>query len=78
MGISPDEAAKLVGPVLVWPPVPPVTANRYRYYQAGHNNCQSDLQKMLADRAASSAAGPPPYCTENPPEPIVKGGALLF
>jgi hypothetical protein len=77
MGISPQDAAKMGGPVLVWPPVPPVTAFRYRYYQAGHNNCQNDLEKMLADRAAN-ASGPAPYCTENPPEPLVKGSALLF
>jgi hypothetical protein len=78
MGISPDEAVKIGGPVLVWPPIPPVTAYRYRYYQTGHNNCQNDLQKMLADRVASNANGPAPYCTENPPEPIVQGSALLF
>lgn len=66
MGYTPEEASKMGGPILVEPPVPPLKAYRYRYYQIGQNNCQSDLQKMLAERAASGATGLAPYCTETP------------
>ena len=64
MGYTPEEASKLGGPILVEPPVPPLKAYRYRYYQIGQNNCQEDLQRMLAERAASNATGLAPYCTE--------------
>jgi hypothetical protein len=63
MGYTPEEAAKLSGPILVEPPDASVKTYRYRYYQTGENNCQSDLQKMLAARAASNATGIAPYCT---------------
>lgn len=66
MGYTPEEAAKIGGPILIEPPVPPLKAYRYRYYQIGQNHCQEDLQKMLADRAASNATGPAPSCTEAP------------
>jgi hypothetical protein len=78
MGFTPEEASKISGPVLVEPPNPPVKVYRYRYYQVGHNNCQEDLQQMLADRAASNATGPAPYCTNNPSAPTMKGNALIL
>jgi hypothetical protein len=77
-GFSPEEAAKMSGPVLVEPPNPPDLVYRYRYYQTGQNNCQSDLKKILADRVATNATSPAPYCTDNPPAPTAKGSALLF
>jgi len=64
MGYTPEEASKLGGPILVLPPVPPLTVYRYRYYQIGQNNCNEDLKRMLAERAASNATGLAPYCTE--------------
>jgi hypothetical protein len=64
MGYTPEEAAKISGPILVEPPDASAKNYRYRYYQTGHNNCQEDLQKILADRATSNAAGPLPYCTD--------------
>jgi hypothetical protein len=78
MGLTSEEAAKMSGPVLVEPPIAPMNSYRYRYYQTGHNSCQEDLQKMLADRAESNATGPAPYCTDTPPAPIVKGNAFIF
>src|SRR6267142_549130 len=78
MGFTPEEASKVSGSVLVLPPVPPVKATRYRYYQTGHINCQNDLQKMLADRAETGATGPAPYCTDNPVAPPSKGTAFVF
>jgi len=63
MGYTPEEAAKLGGPILVEPPDASVKTYRYRYYQADQNNCQDDLQKMLSQRAASGATGPAPYCS---------------
>lgn len=64
MGYTPEEAAKISGPILVEPPDSTSKTYRYRYYQTGQNNCQSDLQKMLAARAASGATGIAPYCTD--------------
>jgi hypothetical protein len=78
MGFTPEEASKMSGPVLVEPPISPNTNYRYRYYQTGHNNCVEDLQKMLADRAASSATGPAPYCTDHPSAPTMKGSGLIL
>jgi hypothetical protein len=78
MGFTSEEASKVSGPVLVEPPVPPVKVTRYRYYQTGQNNCQEDLKKMLAGRAASDATGPAPYCTETPTAPPSKGTAFVF
>jgi len=78
MGFTPEEASRISGPVLVEPPNSPNRNYRYRYYQTGHNNCQEDLQKMLADRAESNATGPPPYCTDAPSAPLVKGSGLVL
>lgn len=63
MGYTPDEASKLSGPILVEPPDASVRTYRYRYYQTGHNNCQADLQKILAARPPD-ASGLAPYCTD--------------
>ncbi|GEM_PF-1196672 len=78
LGFTQDEAAKLGGPVLVTPPAPPATAWRYRYYPAGQNQCQADLDKLMAQRAAMGATGPAPYCTDNPTAPPAKGSAFVF
>jgi hypothetical protein len=64
MGMAPEEAAKVSGPILVLPPDQSSKLTRYRYYQTGQNNCQQDLAKILADRAASNATGDAPYCTQ--------------
>ena len=55
------------GPILVVPPDAPVKTCGYRYYQTGENNCQEDLQKMLAEHTASNATGLAPYCTTAAP-----------
>ncbi|HEY9159184.1 hypothetical protein [Candidatus Binatus sp.] len=78
VGFTPEEASKVSGPVLVEPPHESVKAYRYRYYQTGQNRCQEDLNKLLAERAASSATGLAPYCTETPTAPPSKGDALIF
>ena len=65
MGYTPEEASKMSGPILVEPPNGSVKMYRYRYYQTGQNNCQQDLQKMLAERAASNATGAAPYCADS-------------
>jgi hypothetical protein len=78
LGMTPEEAAKVGGPVLVEPPNPPSSFYRYRFYSAAHNNCESDLQKMLAKRAQSGATGPAPYCTEHPTAPATQGNAFAF
>jgi hypothetical protein len=78
MGMTPEEASKVSGPVLVLPPDQSIKTTRYRYYQTDHNNCQQDLAKLLADRAASNATGDPPYCTETPTAPVSKGNAFVF
>jgi len=77
LGFTPEQASKLGGEVLVMP-----TANsqamRYQFYQVGENHCEGDLKKMLADRAQQNATDPPPYCTENPTQPTMKGNAFVF
>jgi hypothetical protein len=78
MGYTPEEAAKVSGPVLVLPPDQSIISYRYKYYPTGHNNCQEDLQKLLAKRAASNASGDPPYCTDTPVAPPAKGNAFVF
>jgi hypothetical protein len=78
MGFTPEEASKVGGPVMVLPPDQSVKSYRYKYYQAGSNNCQQDLQKLLAERAANNATGDPPYCTQTPTAPPVKGNAFVF
>ena len=77
MGMTPEEASKVSGPVLVLPPDQSSKTTRYRYYQTEHNNCQQDLAKLLAVRA-TDATGDPPYCTETPTAPVSKGNALIF
>ena len=77
MGMTPEEASKVSGPVLVLPPDQSIKTTRYRYYQTDHNNCQQDLAKLLAVRA-SDATGDPPYCTETPTAPVSKGSAFVF
>lgn len=78
--LTPDQAAKVSGPVLVVPPDQSNTLTRYQYYQTGQNNCQQDLAKVMADRAASNSTGPTPYCTETPSAsaPTAKGSAFIF
>ena len=76
LGFTPEEAAKISGPVLVMP-----TSSgqyRYRFYQTGQNHCVEDLQKMMAERATSYAVGPAPYCTDQPPAPLNKGSGMIL
>ncbi len=78
MGFTPEEASKVSGPVLVRPPDQSLKTYRYKYYPTGHNNCQQDLAKLLAERAASNATGDAPYCTGTPTAPPSKGNAFIF
>jgi hypothetical protein len=79
LGFTPAEAAKFGGEVLVLPPTPPSRATRYRFYETGHNQCEHDLEEILADRARRNITGPPPYCTDHPTmSPAVTGQALIF
>lgn len=92
MGYTPEEASKISGPILVEPPDGSVKIYRYRYYQTGQNNCQEDLQKMLAARAASNSTGLAPYCADTssasspsassplvpPQSPTAKGNEFVF
>src|SRR5438874_158918 len=52
LGMTPEEASKMGGPVLVMPPEGAAKSWRYRYYDAGNNHCQRDLQQILAYRAS--------------------------
>ena len=78
MGMTPEEAAKVGGPILVLPPDQTSKLTRYRYYQTANNSCQQDLAKLLADRAASNETGDPPYCTETPTGPVAKHDTFVF
>ena len=78
MGFTPEEASKVSGPVLVRPPDQSLKMYRYKYYPTGHNNCQQDLAKLLAERAASNATGDAPYCTGTPTAPPSTGNAFIF
>lgn len=78
MGMSAEDAAKVSGPVMVIPATPPATVYRYQYYYTGHNRCQEDVQKALAERSASGATGPEPYCTETPTGPPSGGTGTFF
>jgi hypothetical protein len=78
MGFTQEEASRMSGPVLVIPAAPPSRAWRYRFYQTGQNHCQTDLAKMLQERAGNGDAGPAPYCTDHPTAPPTKGNALIF
>ena len=75
LGFTPDEAAKMSGPVLVMPSGSGMY--RYRFYQNGQNHCAEDLQKMLALRASTSATDPAPYCSDNPTPPPAKRGSFM-
>jgi hypothetical protein len=77
-GLTPDQASQVSGPVLVVPPDQPDQVAHYHYYQTGQNNCQQDLAKLQADKAAGNPAGASPYCTETPPTPTSKGTAFVF
>jgi len=74
--MSPEEAAKISGPVLVLPPTATVKSWQYRYCQTGQNHRQDDLQKLLAARPRES--GNAPYCTNSPTAPPSKGSFLIF
>jgi hypothetical protein len=51
---------------------------QYRYYQAGQNHCQDDLQKLLAARARNGESGDAPYCGDSPTAPPSKGSFVIF
>lgn len=78
MGMTPDEAARMSGPVLVQPPSTASKVWRYRYYLTGQNHCQDDLAKLTAARAQTGETGQAPYCTDNPTTPPIKGNAFIF
>jgi hypothetical protein len=77
MALTPDQASKVSGPVLVLPPDQSNQLTRYRYYQTGQNTCQQDLANLRAENGGNSS-GPPPYCTETPAPPPAKGTAFVF
>lgn len=76
MGLTPDQAAKVSGPVLVVPPDSSNQLTRYHYYETGQNNCQQDLAKLQTGNGG--AGGQAPYCTETPAAPPSKGTAFVF
>jgi hypothetical protein len=78
LGMSPEEAAKISGAVLVRPPIPPSRAYRYKYYQTDQNHCLDDLKKLLAQRAQNNETGPEPYCSNNPSAPTVQGKGFIL
>jgi hypothetical protein len=78
MGLTPDQASKVSGPVLVVPPDQTSQVTRYHYYEAGQNNCQQDLAKLQAEKGGSNSGGQEPYCTETPAAPPSKGTAFVF
>jgi hypothetical protein len=78
MGLTPDQASKVSGPVLVVPPDQSNQLTRYRYYETGQNNCQQDLAKLQAEKGVSNSGGQAPYCTETPAAPPSKGTAFVF
>lgn len=78
MGLTPDQASKVSGPVLVVPPDHSSQLTRYHYYETGQNNCQQDLAKLQAEKGGSSSGGQAPYCTETPAPPTSKGTAFVF
>ena len=92
MALTPDQASKVSGPVLVVPPDQPNEPTRYHYYETGQNNCQQDLAKLLAEKGGSTSSGQrvtqqlaqlawtpqAPYCTETPAAPPSKGTAFVF
>ncbi|MGC2442572.1 hypothetical protein [Candidatus Binatus sp.] len=76
MGLTPDQASKVSGPVLVVPPDSSNQLTRYHYYETGQNNCQQDLAKLQTGNGG--AGGQAPYCTETPAAPPSKGTAFVF
>jgi hypothetical protein len=78
MGLTPDQASKVSGPVLVVPPDQSSQLTRYHYYETGQNNCQQDLAKLQAEKGSSNSGGQVPYCTETPAAPPSKGTAFVF
>ena len=78
MGMTPEEAANVGGPVLVMPPSATVHTWRYRYYRKDDNHCQADLDKILAERAQNGESGDAPYCAEAPSAPPNKASFVLF
>jgi hypothetical protein len=76
LGMTPEESAKMSGPVLVMPTA--AGPYRYRFYQAGNNQCAQDLQKIMAQRASTPSNDPAPYCTENPTAPPSQGKFFMF
>ncbi len=78
MGLTPDQASKVSGPVLVVPPDQQNDPTRYRYYETGQNNCQQDLAKLQAQRGGSNSGRQAPYCTGTPAPPQSKGTAFVF
>jgi hypothetical protein len=77
LGMTPEQAANVGGPVLVVPTVDG-THWQYRFYNKGDNHCEEDLKKELAERASLGAGGPSPYCSENPTAPPNPGTRILF
>jgi hypothetical protein len=74
-GFTPDEAAKMSGPVLVMPSAS--GSYRYRFYQAGQNHCAEDVQKIMAQRVSVPTSDPAPYCTDKPSGPPTKSGSFM-
>ena len=77
-GLTPDQASKVSGPVLVVPPDQSSQLTRYHYYETGQNNCQQDLAKLQAEKGGNNSGGQAPYCTETPAQPPSKGTAFVF
>ncbi|HVN64833.1 MAG TPA: hypothetical protein VMT58_09370 [Candidatus Binataceae bacterium] len=77
-GMTPAEAAKMGGPVMVIPPNPPYQQWRYRYYRTANNHCQDDLKQMLESPEWRNATGQKPYCTNRPSAPPMKRSAFIF
>jgi len=77
-GLTPDQASKVSGPVLVVPPDQTNQLTRYRYYETGQNDCQQDLAKLQAERGGNNSGGKTPYCTETPAASPSKGTAFVF
>jgi len=75
LGMTPDEAAKMSGPVLVMPSTS--GAYRYRFYESGQNQCAEDVQKLMAARVSNPTNDPAPYCSENPTAPRPQGGNFV-
>ena len=76
LGMTPEEASKMSGPVLVMPAAS--GPYRYRFYQTGNNQCAQDVQKIMAQRASMPTNDPAPYCTENPTAPPSQGKFFIF